>query len=298
MQRVLQGLERQPQPLAPKERELLQIPQAELLLADGRVEAAGALYDAGADATCTIDEPYTASLAWATKARVFADLGRFGQAMHCIERAVDIRTKHYGPAHNIVLGTRVAVTLVELASGDAAAALERVNELLSVMPAPAAGARYGSHRDHAECARALCLHELQRPSEALTIVLEHLPRFAALLPADRAPLTEITLRLVAARCLLALGRLDDTWPHLRALDELARPLYPHHPARVLIHAVWAHALALDGKLDDAKAHLQHADRVLAAQPSLGAQYRREPDRAYQALAARAASASQPQSVRR
>jgi tetratricopeptide (TPR) repeat protein len=287
MRRVLQELERQPQPLSPMERELLQIPQAELSLADGRVEDAGALYDAGADAACAIEEPFMASLAWATKAQVFADLGRFGPAMRCIERALELRTKQFGPAHGMVLGTRVAVALVRVAGGEAGAALERVTEVLSAMPARAAAERYGSRRDQAECARALCLLELQRPSEALAIVLEHLPRFAALPAADRAPLTEITLRFVAARCgVLAFERLDDVWPHLRALDELARPLHPHHPQRALVHAAWAQALALDGKPDDAQTHLQQADRVLAAQPSLGPQFRRNVERVRQAMTAR------------
>jgi serine/threonine-protein kinase len=282
--RAAAAVERAPQRYPPLERQRMAQAQADLLLENGRIEEAARPVAAGVDAMCESVEPAESTIAMGVKARFLVDTGRFDEAKQCLERSLALRTSMFGPWHRLTLVNRNRIVMVALAQGHFEAALAALDELLSQAPADAAPPwHYGTQRDVAGTLRAQCLLELQRPSEALAAAQEQLQRHLHLPANERPALTEITLRLLAARSLIALQRVDDAWPHLHALDELAHTLYERHPQRAAVRAAWAQALAQSGRIDEARAHLQQADSLLATQPSLGPQFRRYPGQVWALL---------------
>ncbi len=275
--RTAAAVERAPQRYAPLERQRMAKAQAELLLDEGRIDETAPLIAAGVDVMCGSAEPAESTIAMLTKARFLTDIGRFDEARQWLERAAALRTDMFGPWHRLTLVSRNRIVMVAMAQGHFAEALTSLDDLLAQAPSHATPQRYGAPRDVAERLRAECLLELQRPGDALSVAQAHLPRHLDLPDNERPALTEIALRLLATRGLIAMQRLDEAWPHLDALEALVRPLYEYHPQRAAVHAAWAHALAQAGKANEARTRLQQADRVLAAQPSLGLQFRRYPD---------------------
>jgi tetratricopeptide (TPR) repeat protein len=299
VERVMPAVRHEPQRYPPLTLQRLAQAQAELLLDDGRIEEAAALVAEGVDAMCESVEPYEAALAMGVKGRFLIDIGRFDEAQQWLERSVDLRSGMFGPWHRLTLVSRNRVVMVSIAQGRFAEALAALDDLLGHSPPRTPQQPYGSPRDVAERLRAQCLLELHRPDEALATLGEHLQRHLELPAGERPASTEIMLRLLAARGLMAASnRLVEAWPHLRALETLTQALHAHSPQRAAIHAAWAEALVLDGRFTEALARLEGADRVLAAQPSLGPQFCREPDRVRQRLPTHTAPADHPQSVRR
>ena len=275
--RAAAAVARAPHRYSPLEPQRMAQAQADLLLECGRVEEAAAPVAAGVDAMCESAEPVESTIAMGVKSRFLADTGRFDDAEQCLERSLSLRISAFGPWHRLTFVNRNRLVMVTMARGRFDAALATLDAMLAQAPPDAAVQPYGSQRDVAEGLRAQCLLEGQRPGEALAATLDHLRRHEALPAGERSSLTEVALRLRAARCLIALQRTDEAWPHLRSLDDLARPMHDHHPQRAAIHAAWAHAQAQAGQADEALARLRQADQVLAAQPSLGPQFRRYPN---------------------
>ncbi len=254
----------------------------DLLLDQGRFDEAAPLLP-GVDAMCAAPETAESTIAMLIKARFLCDTGRFEAATALLQRALAMRLSVFGPGHRLTLTNHNRIATVLIAQGRCDEALASLDELLARAPARVPGAPYGTQRDVAEGLRDQCRLELQRVDESLASTQEHLQRFGDL-PADRRPrLTAIALHLRAARCHIASGRLEPAWPHLDALDALVQPMFEHAPHRADVDATWTHALALDGRGDDALARLRRAERVLAAQPSLGPQFRRCTDAARAAL---------------
>jgi tetratricopeptide (TPR) repeat protein len=289
---VAAAVRRQPQRYPPLTLQRLAQSQADLLLEDGRIEEAAALVIEGVDPMCESVEPYEATIAMGVKGRFLTDTGRFDEARQWLERSLALRSSLFGQWHRLSLVGRNRIAMVAIAQRRFAEALAALDELLSHAPPHTPQQPYGLPRDVGERLRAQCLLELQRPDEALATLGEHLRRHLALPDLERPASGEIALRLLAARALIALQRIGDAWPHLQALDALAQPLFEHAPQRIDIDAAWAHALALGGRHDDAQARLRRADAVLAAQPSLGPQFRRSVDHV-RALLARPATAGTP-----
>ena len=271
------AVQRRPDRYPPLTQQRLAQARADLLLEDGRIDEAAPWVADGVDALCESIEPTESTIAMGVKARFLADTGEFEEARQWHERSAQLRSDMFGPQHRLTLVSRNRIVMVAMAQGRFAEALTSFDDLLARAPSPATPQPYGAPRDVAERLRAECLLELQRPDGALSVAQAHLPRHLDLPAGERPALTEIALRLLATRGLIAMQRLEEAWPHLNALDALVRPLYEHHPQRAAVHAAWAHALAQAGQANEARARLQQADRVLAAQPSLGPQFRRYPD---------------------
>jgi tetratricopeptide (TPR) repeat protein len=272
------SVERHPHQYPPLERQRMAQAQADLLLEDGRVEEAVALVAAGVDWMFDSAERFEAAVAMSIKARLLADTGHFDEAQPLLERALELRQQVFGPWHRHTFISRNRLVMLTMAQGRFEQALAALEQMLAAAPARAPGAPFGSQRDAAESLHAQCLLELQRPAEALAATEDQLRRHFVLPENERPPSNEIALSLRAARCLMALQRLGEAWPLLHAIDAAAPALFEHAPQRADIGAAWAHALALDGRPDDALVRLRQADRVLAEQPSLGPQFRRYADR--------------------
>ncbi len=282
LQRAEHAVRRAPAAFAPTALARLQLRRAELLLDEGRVEAAGPPLDAAMPALRQAPAPEL-NQACVLQARWLVEVGRFDEALALLDEARAWRAASFGADHAYTLSVDNRIVVAHIAAGRFDEADALIARILAV-PAPSGREAFGSPQDLAASNRALLLIERGRFEAARPLAMASLAQLLALPPAQRGAIPEISLRLRCARALLGCGRAAEARPQLQRLDELAQRLHAHAPLRVPIDTAWAEALWLAGDPAAAAQRLAQARGPIAAQPSLGPQLRRYPERVAALLA--------------
>lgn len=254
----------------------LQLRQAEMLIDEGRIAAAGAPLLAAVErmrGAPVLEACHTLLL----HARWFTETGRFDEALRCLDEAHTRRVAGFGEQHAYTLSVVNRMVVVHSAAGNWPAAQVLIDRILAV-PIGDGQPVFGTPQDLAASNRVQLLIEQGRFAEALAPAQDSLARLLAPAARQAAAPTEISLRLRRARALLGCAQLDEAREHLQAIDGLAQPLFEHAPQRATIDAAWAEAQLAAGDVTGARARLAQARGHLAAQPEIGPQFRRYPDR--------------------